>query len=129
MEDFNKEVTKESGEKPKETAEQFKNRIDGYFIEFGLDLSSIPEVSTPEKFYEWKNQRYEETDKEGVTLEEKVIFRIELAYAYILSKDDNYAELAWEELDDAQTMAEGGNLEELAEKIDTLMGSLENKDD
>lgn len=124
MENLNEEIEQENKVTIVESFENLKRRIDIFFTEFGLDLSKIPDDFSPEKLFKWKNERYEETDRPGTTLEEKVIFRVELAYTYMLrSGDDNYARLVWEELDDAQTMAEGGNLKELLLKIQDLSNS------
>lgn len=148
MEDLNKEVIKEGAEKVEqgveksnETAEQFKSRIDNYFIEFGLDLSSIPSFWATEKFQEWKENKYKETT-EIFTIKERVVMRLELAYAYILlAEKDEYAILAWEELDDILYILQNEvdklgikeqqkiETKELLQRFENLLTKIENKDD
>lgn len=145
MEDFNKEVIKEGAEKVKEGVEkvkerkenfeEFKRRIDFFFRttleQYGFNLNSFPKKINPEEIRIYKSRRDEEVNKEGGPQEQRILLRLELAYLYIIisRENDKYTEIAWEELDDAYIMAKNRNLIELAEKIDTLMGDLENKDD
>lgn len=68
----------------------------------------------------WQNKRQQETDLQGGTIEERVVFQIELAELYIITEQDDRA---WNVLDDAWTEATQEGLTGLVEKIRGLMNS------
>ncbi len=68
----------------------------------------------------WHNKRHEETDALGGTIEERVVFQIQLAEIYIVT--ERY-DSAYTTLNDAWTEAEQASLTDLVQKIKGLMGS------
>jgi len=69
----------------------------------------------------WHTKRQQETDIPGVTIEERVVFQIELAQIYIVAERYDSAHTT---LNDAWTEAEQEGLTGLVQKIKDLMNSI-----
>ncbi len=90
----------------------FKNRISEIFKTEGLSENLLAEVE------KWHNRRYEETDRQGGTIEQRITFQMELAEIYLITER---VDLALEILDDAWTQADQEGLQDLAAKIGDII--------
>jgi hypothetical protein len=90
----------------------FKNRISEIFKTEGLSENLSAEVE------KWHSRRYEETDRYGGTIEQRIIFQMELAEIYLITER---VDLALETLDDAWTQADQEGLQDLAAKIGDMI--------
>jgi hypothetical protein len=98
-----------------ESFEDVKNKIKEIFDREGLSESLNLEVE------KWHSRRQQETDLPGGTIEQRVVFQIELAQIYIaIGKND----LAFDTLNDAWTEAEQEGLSDLVKEIANLMNSI-----
>ncbi len=98
-----------------ENFESFRNRISELFKNEGLSAELLAQID------DWHNQRFEENDKPGGTIEDRVKFQIELAKIYIITDRSNLAD---ETLRDALCQANQKGLEALSEEIRNLSKNL-----
>lgn len=97
-----------------ENFESFKNRIADIFKTEGVSENLNLEIER------WHARRQQETDLPGGTIEQRVIFQIELAQIYVvIEKNDS----AFDTLNDAWTEADQDGLTDLVQKIETIMRS------
>jgi hypothetical protein len=103
------------GIKDAESFESFKKRITEIFGKEGLSENLILEINI------WHDKRHKETDGMGGSIEERVVFQMELAEIYIATDQQ---ELAFDTLSDAGIQADQEGLNDLSAEIDELMNSL-----
>ncbi|PIR40128.1 MAG: hypothetical protein COV33_01385 [Candidatus Zambryskibacteria bacterium CG10_big_fil_rev_8_21_14_0_10_34_34] len=98
-----------------EIFENVKNRIKEIFNGEGLSENLNSEIER------WHNRRQQETDRPGGTIEQRVVFQMELAQIYIaVGKNDS----AFDTLEDVWDEANQEGLVDLVEEITNLMNSL-----
>lgn len=98
-----------------ESFEDVKNRITEIFNKEGLSESLNSEIE------KWHSKRQQETDLPGGTIEQRVVFQIELAQIYIaIGKNDS----AFDTLEDAWDEANQEGLNDLMKEITDLMNNL-----
>jgi len=98
-----------------ESFEDFKNRVAEIFKSEGFSENLNSEIE------KWHSRRQRETDMPGGTIEQRVIFQMELAQVYIkIGKNDS----AFDTLSDAWTEADQGGLADLVKEITDLMNSM-----
>ena len=98
-----------------ESFENVKNRITEIFNGEGLSENLNSEIER------WHNRRQQETDRPGGTIEQRVVFQMELAQIYIaVGKNDS----AFDTLEDVWDEANQEGLVDLVEEITNLMNSL-----
>ena len=98
-----------------ESFEDVKNRIKEIFNGEGLSENLNSEIER------WHNRRQQETDRPGGTIEQRVVFQMELAQIYIaVGKNDS----AFDTLEDVWDEANQEGLVDLVEEITNLMNSL-----
>jgi len=98
-----------------ESFENFRNRLAENFKRESLSENVLEEID------KWHDRKHEETNKPGVTIEQRVIFQTELAEIYIATERPN---LALDTLRDALDEAVQAGLIYLADKITDLINSL-----
>ena len=98
-----------------ESFESFKNRIIEIRNNEGLSENLLSEIDR------WHKSKQQETDMPGGTIEQRVVFQIELAELYIATRRLN---LAYDTLSDAWTEADQEGLTDLVKKIADLMNSI-----
>lgn len=98
-----------------ESFEDVKNRITEIFNREGLSESLNSEIER------WHSRRQQETDLPGGTIEQRVVFQVELAQIYIaVGKNDS----AFDTLEDAWDEANQEGLTDLVKEITDLMNNL-----
>jgi len=98
-----------------ENFEDFKNRVAETFKKEGFSQALSEEIER------WYIKRYVETGQSGGSIEQRVLFQIELSQIYIVTERDGKA---FETLGDAWDEANNAGLTELVEKITELMNSI-----
>jgi hypothetical protein len=96
-------------------AGRFKNRIAEIFKTEGLSENLLSEIDA------WHDRRYEETDKPGGTIQERVVFQMELAQLFIVTERNS---LSLDTLNDALDQARQEGLDDLAQEIQDLIDSI-----
>lgn len=95
--------------------EYFKNRVKEIFEREGISENLNSEIE------KWHSRRQQETDMPGGTIEQRVVFQIELAQIYIaVGKNDS----AFDTLEDVWTEADQKGLTDLVKEIENLMRSI-----
>ncbi|MFA6270182.1 MAG: hypothetical protein WC657_03160 [Candidatus Paceibacterota bacterium] len=98
-----------------ESFEDVKNRITEIFNREGLSESLNLEIER------WHSKRQQETDMPGGTIEQRVVFQIELAQIYIaVGKTDS----AFDTLEDVWDEANQEGLTDLVREITDLMNHI-----
>lgn len=98
-----------------ESFESFKKRVAEIFKNEGLSESLNLEIE------KWHSRRQQETDVAGGTIEQRVVFQVELAQIYMaVGKNDS----AFDTLSDVWTEADQGGLMDLVKEIADLMNSI-----
>jgi hypothetical protein len=69
----------------------------------------------------WHDRKYEETDRRGGAIKDRVVFQMELAQLYIATDRNN---LALDTLEDVLVEADQAGLSDLAEEINNLISSI-----
>lgn len=98
-----------------ESFENFKNRISEMYRNEGLSENLLGEID------KWHDRKYEETDRRGGAIEDRVVFQMELAQLYIATDRNN---LALDTLEDVLVEADQAGLSDLAEEINNLISSI-----
>ena len=97
-----------------ESFDSFKNRIAGIFKNEGPSENLEKEIDV------WHKRRQEETDMPGGTIQQRVIFQMELAQIYIVTEKNDFA---FDTLSDAWDEANNTGLTDLVKEITDLMNS------
>ena len=98
-----------------ESFESFRSRITEIFKREGLSENLEREIDI------WHKRKQEETDRPGGTIEQRVVFQMELAQIYLVMERNDFA---FDTLSDAWDQANNKGLSNLVKEITDLMNSI-----